>query len=67
MPITKLRPTFTFDEQRLAQLRAVVPEAFADGTINWETLRAALGEHAEPGHARPPARRRGTWSWARRG
>jgi len=47
MPITKLRPTFTFDEDRLAQLRAVVPEAFADGKINWETLRAALGEHLE--------------------
>ncbi len=47
MPITKLRPTFTFDEDRLAALRAVVPEAFADGRINWETLRAALGEHLE--------------------
>jgi len=47
MPLTKLRPTFTFDKQRLAQLRAVVPEAFADGKINWETLHAALGEHLE--------------------
>ncbi|HOC22266.1 MAG TPA: site-specific DNA-methyltransferase, partial [Anaerolineae bacterium] len=51
MPITKLHPTFTFDEDRLAQLRAVVPEAFADGRINWETLRAALGEHLEDDEA----------------
>ena len=26
MPLTKLRPSFTFDEDRLAQLRAVVPK-----------------------------------------
>lgn len=51
MPITKLHPTFTFDEDRLAQLHAVVPEAFADGRINWETLRAALGEHLEDDEA----------------
>lgn len=51
MPITKLHPTFTFDEDRMAQLRAVVPEAFADGRINWETLRAALGEHLEDDEA----------------
>lgn len=43
----KLRPTFTFDEDRLAQLRAVVPEAFADGKVNWETLREALGAMLE--------------------
>jgi len=47
MPIQRIRPTFTFDEDRLAQLRAIVPEAFADGKINWDTLREALGEHLE--------------------
>ena len=38
MSIQKIRPTFTFDEDRLAELRAVVPEAFADGKINWDVL-----------------------------
>ncbi|MBE2196012.1 MAG: site-specific DNA-methyltransferase [Anaerolinea sp.] len=47
MPVEKLRPSFTFDRDRLEQLKAVVPEAFADGKINWETLREALGEHLE--------------------
>jgi len=47
MPIEKLRPSFTFTEDRLDQLKAVVPEAFADGKINWETLREALGEYLE--------------------
>ncbi len=48
MPIQKLRPTFTFDQDRLDQLRAIVPEAFADGKINWDVLRETLGEHLEP-------------------
>ncbi len=43
----KLCPSFTFTEDRLKELQAVVPEAFADGKINWETLREALGEHLE--------------------
>lgn len=47
MPIEKLRPSFTFDADRLAQLCALVPEAFADGKINWSVLQAALGEHLE--------------------
>jgi len=47
MPIEKLRPTFTFTEDRLKELAAVVPEAFADGKINWDTLREALGERLE--------------------
>jgi adenine-specific DNA-methyltransferase len=45
MPIEKLRPSFTFTEDRLKELQAVVPEAFADGKINWDTLREALGEN----------------------
>ena len=47
MPISKLRPAFTFTEDRLRELQAVVPEAFADGKINWDTLREALGENLE--------------------
>jgi adenine-specific DNA-methyltransferase len=48
MTITRLRPSFTFTEERLAELRAVVPEAFADGRVNWEALREALSEWTEP-------------------
>ena len=47
MPIAKLRPAFTFTEDRLAELRAVVPEVFADGAVNWEALREALGAYLE--------------------
>lgn len=47
MPIEKLRPDFTFTEDRLKELEAVVPEAFADGKINWDVLREALGEYLE--------------------
>ncbi|MBK6433917.1 site-specific DNA-methyltransferase [Candidatus Amarolinea dominans] len=47
MTITKLRPTFTFDEERLDALAAIAPEAFADGKINWDALREALGDHVE--------------------
>ncbi len=36
MTLPKLRPTFAFDEERLNALRAIAPEAFADGKINWE-------------------------------
>ncbi|NPA76915.1 MAG: site-specific DNA-methyltransferase [Candidatus Diapherotrites archaeon] len=43
----KLRPSFTFTEDRLRQLQQVVPEAFADGKINWEVLREALGNYLE--------------------
>ncbi len=47
MSIEKLRPSFTFTEDRLRELQAVVPEAFADGKINWVTMREVLGEHLE--------------------
>ena len=47
MSIEKLRPSFTFTEDRLKELQAVVPEAFADGKVNWETLKEALGEQVE--------------------
>lgn len=47
MPLEKLRPSFTFTEDRLKELAAVVPEAFADGAINWATLQEAIGEYLE--------------------
>jgi hypothetical protein len=47
MTITKLRPTFSFDPARLDTLRAIAPEAGADGKINCDTLLEALGEHLE--------------------
>ncbi len=47
MTLPKLRPAFTFDQERLDALRAIAPEAFADGKVNWETLREALGDHLE--------------------
>jgi adenine-specific DNA-methyltransferase len=47
MPIEKLRPSFTFDEDRLKELKKITPEAFADGMINWEVLRESLGEYLE--------------------
>jgi len=49
MPIEKLRPTFTFTEELLKQLEQVVPEAFADGKVDWETLKEAMGEELEDG------------------
>ena len=47
----KLRPSFTFTEDRLRELQQVVPEAFADGKINWDVLREALGEYLEDAEA----------------
>ena len=47
MPIEKLRPTYSFDEERIKELNRIVPEVFADGKINWEVLKEALGEYLE--------------------
>jgi adenine-specific DNA-methyltransferase len=47
MPIEKLKPTFSLDEERICALEQIVPEAFADGMINWETLREVLRERVE--------------------
>lgn len=47
MSYERLRPAFTFDAERLEQLKTIAPEAFADGAINWEALRTALGDHVE--------------------
>ena len=47
MSHTRLRPSFSFTDEKLAELKRIAPEAFADGRVNWEALRAALGEHLE--------------------
>ena len=49
MPITKLTPenNYPYLEDRLRTLGQVVPEAFADGKINWDTLRESLGDNME--------------------
>ena len=49
MPITKLTPenNYPYLPERLEALRQAVPEAFADGKINWDTLREVLGENLE--------------------
>ena len=51
MPITKLTPenNTPYLEDRLKALEQAVPEAFADGKINWDTLREVLGEDLEEG------------------
>ena len=47
MSIERLKPSHFFDEDRLAALRSIAPEAFADGKINWATLKDALGGELE--------------------
>jgi adenine-specific DNA-methyltransferase len=47
MAHTKLRPAFTFTDEKLAELKRVAPEAFADGKVNWEVLKEALGEQVD--------------------
>lgn len=51
MPVTKLTPENNnlYMQERMEALMQAVPEAFADGKINWETLRELLGEELEEG------------------
>ena len=41
------RESYTFDDDKVDVLRAIAPEAFADGEINWDVLREALGDYLE--------------------
>ena len=47
MPHERLRPEYDFDQERIDSLREIAPEAFADGKINWTTLKEALGTQIE--------------------
>ena len=51
MPLTKLTPenSYPYLQDRLQQLEQAVPEAFADGKINWDTLREVLNADLEEG------------------
>jgi adenine-specific DNA-methyltransferase len=50
MSLEKFTPAFTFSDDRLAALKAIVPEAFnAEGRLDPEALRSALGEVIEDG------------------
>jgi adenine-specific DNA-methyltransferase len=52
MPVSRFIPAFTFAEDRLAALKALAPEAFnADGRLDWDALKIALGEVVEDGAA----------------
>lgn len=45
--IERLRPTYSLEEDRLNALRQILPGAFEDGKINFETLRELLGDEVE--------------------
>jgi adenine-specific DNA-methyltransferase len=47
MPTALLEPTISLDQERLQTLKQLIPEAFADGKINWDVLKEMLGEHLE--------------------
>lgn len=51
MPITKLSPenNYLYLQVRMEAMSQAVPEAFADGKINWDTLREVLTEDLEEG------------------
>lgn len=43
----RLQPTFSLEDERLYALKRIVPEAFADGKIQFDALRELLGETVE--------------------
>lgn len=43
----RIKPSFVFDEDKIKQLKQIVPECFEDGKINFETLRQNLGDWAQ--------------------
>ncbi len=47
MPIEKLKPTFSLESERIEALKQIIPEAFADGKINWETLKELFAPNLE--------------------
>ena len=47
MSIEKFTPFYDIYSERIEKLKEVVPEAFADGKINWETLKECLGNFIE--------------------
>ncbi len=47
MSYERLTPKFSITKQKLEALKRVIPEAFADGKINWQVLREDLRDHLE--------------------
>ncbi len=45
--VEKIRPSFVVKDDRLAKLKEIMPEAVADGSIHWESLKEALAEFLE--------------------
>lgn len=43
----KLRPSYLFDEAKIAELKQIAPECFEDGKINFDTLKQNLGNWME--------------------
>lgn len=43
----RLEPTFSLEDERLAGLKQIVPEAFTDGKVDFERLKELLGEVVE--------------------
>lgn len=43
----RLKPTFSLEGERIDALKRILPEAFTDGKINFETLRQLLGDDIE--------------------
>lgn len=49
MSIERFMPAHFFDEDRLAALKTIAPEAFADGKINWATRAPMLTLNSHSG------------------
>ncbi len=47
MSIEKFQPSYDVNTDRFEKLKAIVPEAFADGKINWDKLKDCLGNFVE--------------------
>ncbi len=43
----RLRPAFSLADEKIAELNKILPEAFADGKINFDSLKEALGDFTE--------------------
>ena len=43
----KLKPSYKFNETQLEQLKQIVPEAFKDGMLDFNSLYDALKDHNE--------------------
>jgi len=43
----RLEPTFSLEDERLASLKQIVPEAFTDGKVDFDALKELLGEVVE--------------------